>query len=65
MNIDNAVSQSTCFCEAFDTVFHDQKVLSYVNTLLFICPIIITIVCPIIAINWSYTWKSYKFTLSI
>ena len=37
MNVDNAVSQSKCFCEAFDMVFHDHKVLSYVNTLLFIC----------------------------
>ena len=40
MNVINAVSQSTCFCEAFDIVFHDQKVLSYVYTLLFICPIL-------------------------
>ena len=31
---------ATSFCEAFDIVFHDQKVFSYVNTLLFIYPIL-------------------------
>ena len=25
MTVDNAVSQSTCFCEAYDIIFHNHK----------------------------------------
>ena len=48
MNVDNAVSQSTCFCEAFDLVFRDQKVFIMCQHLIVYLSHI-TIVCPIIA----------------
>jgi len=47
MNVDNAVSQSTCFCETFDIVFRDQKVFIMCQHLIVYLSHV-TIVCPII-----------------
>jgi len=50
MTVDNAVSQSTCFYEAFDIVFHDHKsFIIYQHLIAYLSHI--TIMCPIIAIN--------------
>ena len=63
MTIYNAVSQSTCFCEAFDIVFHDQKVFIIMST-----PNCLSVpYCHHVSHNCRqiYTWKPYNFTLSI
>jgi len=53
MNVDNAVSQSICFCEAFDIVFHDQKVFIICRHLIVYLSHF-TIMCPIIANKYIY-----------
>ena len=48
MNVNNAVSQSTCFFETFDIVFRDQEVFIMCQHLIVYLSHI-NIACPIIA----------------